>query len=181
MRGLVPGLLSPHPLGERLPGLFQEDEFAQRLVTAFDESLAPVFTTLDNLEAYLDPRLAPDDFAAWLAEWVGLVADDTWSDQRRRAFVLRAAEIYRIRGTARGLTEELELIFGGKVTIEDSGGVSWSQSAEAALPGTAEPNLKVKFAPGAGRRPPKDRFEAVVRAAKPAHMPHEVELATKAS
>ncbi len=177
MRGLIPGLESPHPLGGYLPGLFQEDDFAQRLVAAFDESLAPVFSTLDNLEAYLDPRLAPDDFAAWLAEWVGLMVDDTWSEERRRAFVLRAADLYRRRGTAQGLAEELELIFGGKVSVEESGGAAWSQTPGGSLPGSAEPSLTVNYAPGAGRRPPKDRFEAAVMAAKPAHLPHKVELA----
>src|SRR5262249_33790086 len=62
MRGLIESLASPRPIGAELPAAFQEDDFCQRMMTAFDEVLAPLFTTLDCLDSYLDPRLAPDDF-----------------------------------------------------------------------------------------------------------------------
>jgi len=39
-RGLVRALISPHPLGETLPALYQEDDFTQRFVSAFDAALA---------------------------------------------------------------------------------------------------------------------------------------------
>ena len=71
-------LVSPHPLGAYLPALYQEDEFAQRWTSGLDVVLAPIFHSMDNIEAYLDPRLAPADFLDWLASWMGLVADETW-------------------------------------------------------------------------------------------------------
>ena len=55
MRGLVPGLASPHPLGPALPAIYQEDDFAQSFLTAFDDVLAPIFSTVDNFPACLDP------------------------------------------------------------------------------------------------------------------------------
>ncbi len=61
MRGLVLKLETPHPLGSSLPGIYQQDTFAQRLTSAFDDALAPIFSTLDNFDAYLDPLLAPED------------------------------------------------------------------------------------------------------------------------
>src|SRR4029453_7641000 len=72
MRATAAGLATPPPIGEHLPALFQEDEFAQRFVGALDEVLAPVFAVLDCLDAYLDPWLAPPDFVDWLADWVAL-------------------------------------------------------------------------------------------------------------
>ncbi|HEY0494089.1 MAG TPA: phage tail protein, partial [Candidatus Dormibacteraeota bacterium] len=102
-RGLVNSLASPHPLGQYLPGLYQEDDFAQRFLSAFDSALAPIFVTLDNLNAYMDPWLAPEDFLDWLGSWFGLTLDESWSVQRRRTLVANAFEFYRMRGTSRGL------------------------------------------------------------------------------
>ena len=75
MRGTIPGLGTPHPLGSGLPALYLEDDLAQRLLAALDEVLAPVLCTLDNLDHYLDPSLAPLDFVEWLAGWVGAACE----------------------------------------------------------------------------------------------------------
>ncbi|TME80972.1 MAG: hypothetical protein E6I47_08350, partial [Chloroflexi bacterium] len=83
-RGLVRALISPHPLADALPALFQEDGFTQRFMSAFDAALAPVFATLDNLPTYFDPWLTPPDFLEWLGSWFGLALDDSWSVERRR-------------------------------------------------------------------------------------------------
>lgn len=74
-RAAVPGLPSRHPIGEQLPALYAEDDFAQRFTAGLDTVLAPVFATLDSLPSYFDPRLAPADFLSWLASWVGGVDD----------------------------------------------------------------------------------------------------------
>ena len=55
MRGLVPDLISPHPLGSTLPVVFREDDFTQRFCAGLDDVLAPVIATLDSLPAYFDP------------------------------------------------------------------------------------------------------------------------------
>ena len=102
MRGMIAGLPSPHPLGASLPALYQEDAFAQRLTGALDEVLAPIFSSLDTLHAYLDPALAPDDFLEWLAGWVGVTLDETWPIERRRQLVADATQLYRSRGTVAG-------------------------------------------------------------------------------
>ncbi len=101
MRGLVPGLLSPHPIGDRLPALYQDDDLVQRFAAGLDDVLAPVLATLDSSEAYIDPRLAPLDFVVWLSQWVGVELDGTWAPARQRALVARAAEL--VAGDA-GLT-----------------------------------------------------------------------------
>jgi len=93
MRGTVAGLRSPHPLGPSLPSLYQDDDFAQRFLSGLDEVLAPVFSTIDNFDAYLDPNLTPDDFLAWLAGWVGIALDDGWDEPRRRAIVARPRSV----------------------------------------------------------------------------------------
>ena len=105
MRGTVGGLLSPHPLGAGLPAVYQdEDPFVMRMTRAFDELLAPVIATLDNLSAYFDPALAPEDFVDWLAEWVGMELDDNWPVELRRAVVASATDLLGRRGTAAATT-----------------------------------------------------------------------------
>ena len=83
-RGHLPDLVSPHPLGERLPALYQEDSFTQRLLAAMDQVLAPVLGSLDSLDAYLDPSLAPEDFLHWLAGWLGFALDESWPLERSK-------------------------------------------------------------------------------------------------
>src|SRR5712692_9864590 len=125
-RAHVPRLVSPHPLGSFLPALYQEDEFAQRWTAGLDEVLAPIFSSMDNLEAYLDPRLAPFDFLDWLGTWVGLVADETLPLERRRAFVSQASALYRMRGTPKGLAAHVQIFSGGEVEIVERGGTASS-------------------------------------------------------
>ena len=61
MRGALPGLTPPFPLGETLPAVYRDKEFTQLLCQGLDEVLAPVLATLDSLPAYLDPATAPGD------------------------------------------------------------------------------------------------------------------------
>jgi phage tail-like protein len=175
-RGLVRSLISPHPLGEALPALFQEDGFTQRFMSAFDTALAPVFATLDNLPAYLDPWLAPSDFLEWLGSWFGLALDDTWSVDRRRAVLANAFEFYRMRGTARGLKAQVETLTGGTAEIIDTGGVSTSTTAGEALPGSPNFALMVRVAVDDPSTINTARLDALVAAAKPAHVTHNVQV-----
>jgi phage tail-like protein len=181
MRGFVPGLGNPHPYGPSLPALYQEDDFAQRFVSAFDDVIAPVQSSIDNLSAYLDPALAPEDFVEWLAEWVGAVIDGTWDVERRRASVAQAAELYRSRGTAKGLAAEVGLITGGTVEIVENGGTAWSLDPSKALPGTPQPNLVVRVSVADPTSVDVSRLDRLVAAAKPAHVPHTVEVVKSAA
>lgn len=179
-RGLVPRLKTPRPIGPELPALFQEDSFAQRLTAAFDDMLAPIFNSLDNFEAYLDPWLSPEDFLDWLGAWVGLELDEALPLEKRRHFVATAHELFRVRGTIAGLRSHVESYTGGKVEIEDTGGVKTSLTAASALPGSPNFALMVRVIvdnPGAIDR---SRLDALVAASKPAHVTHKLEIVKRA-
>ena len=175
-RGLVPTLSSPHPLGETLPGLYQEDDFTQRFVSAFDAALAPIFATLDNLTEYFDPWLAPEDFLEWLAGWFGVVLDESWTVVRRRALVARAFDFYRVRGTANGLKSQVEALTGGTVELHETGGVATSTTAGAPLPGSPNFALLMRVLVDDPSTVNAARLNALVRAAKPAYVTHKVEV-----
>ena len=99
------------------------------MMAAFDEIVAPLFSTLDCLDSYLDPKLAPHDFVDWLASWVGVDIDETWTLERRRRLILDAVALYRIRGTAAGLAAHVNLYAGVTPEIAENGGCEWSQTA----------------------------------------------------
>ncbi|MEP6695779.1 MAG: phage tail protein [Pseudonocardiales bacterium] len=176
MRVLIPGLASPHPLGDALPALYVNDDFTQRFAVAFDTSLAPVLCTLDNLEHYLSPELAPGDFLEWLGTWVGATLDENWPDDRRRAVVSRASAMHRRRGTVSGLAEQIALFTGGAAEVVDNGGVSWSAEPGSALPGSDTPHVTVRVRVADPGSVELGRLDALVAQVKPGHVPHTVEV-----
>ena len=176
-RGLIDGLLAPRPLIETLPGLYQEDRLAPSLTAAFDDALAVVVNTIDNFDAYLDPALTPEDFLDWLAGWVGLLPDETWPVERRRALIAVAAELYRSRGTLAGLTMHVRLLTAGEVEVVDSGGSVWSSTAGTPAPGDGSYSVTVRVKKPRKGDVDQARIDAVVATAKPAHVTHRVEIA----
>jgi phage tail-like protein len=164
---------SPYPIGTLLPAVYQEDPFAMRFTAGFDDVLAPIISTLDCLAAYVDPMLCPSDFLEWLAGWVGVTLDENCSVDRQRAVVADAAELYRQRGA--GLRAQLELLTGGRVDVADNGGVAFSTTPGAALPGEDTPRLAVRVClpePTAV----ESSLDSVITACKPAHVVHQLEV-----
>jgi phage tail-like protein len=175
-RAAIPGLPSRYPIGGRLPALYADDDFAQRFTAGLDTVLAPVFATLDNLPAYLDPRVTPTDFLAWLASWVGAADDPQWPEGPRREAVVRAVELHRWRGTRRGLVEALRLTLGVQAEVIGDGGAAWSSTAGADLPPEPPAETLVRVRPGRGRRVDPDRVHEIVRAMCPVHIVCRVEI-----
>lgn len=176
MRKAVPGLPSAAPLGLRLPGVYQEDDLFMRFVEAFDDGFAPVLATLDGLAGYVDPALAPEDFLDWLAGWVGVEIDDTWTVAQRRTIIAQASTVHRGRGTVQGIAAAVSLALEADVEVVETGGALWSASPGAALPGEAAPHLVVRVRCDHPDDIDTRRLDAIVSSAKPAHVPHTVEV-----
>ncbi|HLI16325.1 MAG TPA: phage tail protein [Acidimicrobiales bacterium] len=176
MRGTVEGLASPYTFGELLPSIYQEDGFALRFVSAFDDLVAPIISVLDNIDAYFDPTLAPGDFVAYLASWVGVELDETWSARSRAELVAQAVELFRVRGTVEGLRRHVAIYTGVEPEIEESGGCTWSSEAGADLPGSAPARLVVRVRVDDPATVDVRRLDRLVETSKPAHVPHRVEV-----
>jgi phage tail-like protein len=172
MRGGVPGLVSPHPIGRELPAVYLEDDFAQRFTAGLDEVLAPVLLTLDCLDAYFDLDLAPADFLDWLAGWVAAPVDADGEPEVRREVVRHAVEVHRWRGTARGIELALRVATGAGVAVTDSGGVTCSATPTGEPPPDGVPEVRVRVTGAAD--------EALVRrvlaSAVPAHVRLTLEM-----
>ncbi|MFJ6935438.1 phage tail protein [Streptomyces sp. NPDC101132] len=165
-RRLVPGLVSRYPLGAQLPAVYADDDNAQRITEGLDEVLAPVLAVLDCLPAYLDPRLAPEDFRALLGAWVGAEGPE----------VAGAVRGHARRGTAEGLAEGIRRAFGVEPEIQESGAATWSATARTPLPGADRPYLTVRL-----RVPDPSAFDTAAVTAyidrnRPVHLPFRVEV-----
>jgi phage tail-like protein len=176
MRAGIPGIASPHPIGLALPALYLEDDFVQRFTAALDEVIAPVLLTLDCLEAYLDPALAPDDFLDWLAGWIAAPVDEAWPVALRREVIGQAVELHRWRGTPQGVTAEIRLLTGGEVELTDSGGVSWSATPTGAPPADEPAQVRVRVRVADRSGVDQRRLREMVAHAVPAHVRTTVEV-----
>lgn len=103
-----------------LPTVYREVDLIGRLLKLFEQTLDPSIQTLQLLWAYLDPLTAPATLLPFLAHWVGWPSDVPWSRDRQRRLIRRAMEIYRWRGTRRGLRLYLHLYTGLPLDAPDT-------------------------------------------------------------
>jgi phage tail-like protein len=59
------------------------------------------------------------DFLSWLFTWVAFDPDQSWSEQKKRYVLGKAAELYTYRGTITGLRYMLDLFFGIEVEVSE--------------------------------------------------------------
>lgn len=97
---------------EFLPAVYQEVDFIGRFLKIFEQSFEPTVNTLQTMWAYLDPLTAPETLLPFLAQWVGWQNEAAWSVAQQRSLIRRAMEIYRWRGTRKGLLFYLHIYTG---------------------------------------------------------------------
>jgi phage tail-like protein len=175
MRGSLPGLPTPYPIGSMLPAVYQEDPFAMGFTAGLDDVLSAAIATIDCIDSYVDPMITPPDFLDWLGGWVGALMDENVPETRLRALVAGSVDLHRRRGTVGGLRAHLELLTGGRVDVVDSGGTAWATTPGAQLPGAASPRLAVRVS-RADPAVTTGLVEAAVQQSKPAHVRHRVEV-----
>ncbi|MEU1348321.1 phage tail protein [Streptomyces sp. NPDC005795] len=176
MRTGVTGLPTPHPLIDQLPAVYLEQDFLRRFLAALDDVLAPVLLTIDNLPAHLDPRSAPEDFLAWLAQWVAVEPHEDSPVERRRDTVRGAVARHARRGTAAGLADAVRLETGVEAEISESGGTAWSTGPHTVLPGRARPWVTIRVRERPGQGIDRVRLEELIGTEVPAHVGYTLEI-----
>lgn len=161
-----------------LPALFSEDDdssFLARYLLIFETIFDSVDLTISQLPAFFAAETAPDEFLPWLASWVGLVIDEGWPIERRRAVLANAMELHRWRGTIRGLTEHLLLYTGSKPEIVE-GGAAFKLGARSRLGhqlmlggGDRSDHFSVIFRVDDVDAFDRTRIRRVIEAQRPAH------------
>jgi phage tail-like protein len=164
-------------LGSLLPAVYQEfDENTLRFTAALDHVLAPVWLSIDCFDSYLQPALTPDDVAAWLAGWVGVVVDDNWHPEQLRRLVANAFELYRWRGTAKGIADLVEAYTGLRPTVDDSGSVAVSATPGGNGGPTYGTTVSVRFATNDLDAADIERLTHLVQASVPVHVQARVDV-----
>lgn len=105
-----------------LPGIYRQDPFIRRLLLIFESVMLPLERVVDTLPLYTEPEMAPEEFLPWLAQWVSLSLDTAWPVERQRALIADAVEIYRWRGTKRGLKKHIAAYTGIEPIVQESQG-----------------------------------------------------------
>ena len=95
-----------------LPIVYQEVDYIHRLIEIFEQAFDPVVNSFSSMWAHLDPLTAPQALLPFLAHWVDWSIDDQLDLTRQRRLIRRAVEIYRCRGTRKGLRFYLHLYTG---------------------------------------------------------------------
>jgi hypothetical protein len=79
-----------------------------------------VLVNLDDGWRFYDPHVAPVDFLDWLAGWTAFAIDLEWPESQKRTLIKRAVDLYRTRGTKRGLALFLKLFTGHEPDIAEN-------------------------------------------------------------
>jgi phage tail-like protein len=104
---------------EYLPGIYHDDKFMGQYLNIFEDIMRPLENQMDNLSWYFDPLITPESLLPWLASWLSLVRDASWTNKKWRELVKSAAILYRLRGTKRGLSEYLRIYTGSIPEISE--------------------------------------------------------------
>ena len=123
-------------LFDGLPAIYRADDksgFVYRLLSLFADELAGVEETVDGIRNRLSPDHAPKDFLPWLASWVALVLDETWPVEKRRALIKQAVELYKWRGTIRGIKTFVEIYTGLTPNIIEHFKIGWQIGVRSTL------------------------------------------------
>jgi phage tail-like protein len=92
-----------------LPAIYQQDEESRSFLSRFLSILQTDFDgfdeTIDNIWTLFDPSSVPNAWFLWLAAWIALPINPTWTDAQKRSVLKNAGGQYRLRGTPAGIQQ----------------------------------------------------------------------------
>ncbi|WP_251959485.1 phage tail protein [Nostoc commune] len=96
-----------------MPILYREVDFIGRIhENTLSKLFKPIVNSYNVMWANLDPLTAPQALLPFMAHWVAWQVDSVWDLQQQRRLIRRAVELYRWRGTRKGLRLYLHLYTG---------------------------------------------------------------------
>jgi phage tail-like protein len=98
-----------------LPGAATRTDFLERFVDIFEAQLTRVEDRVAHAYLLTRPESTPDDALDWLGSWIGLDPAG-YPPDRRRARLLAAPELHRLRGAVQGVTLALDIATNGLCT-----------------------------------------------------------------
>jgi phage tail-like protein len=186
---------------DSLPAVFQEDRpagapnFLGRFLLGFEavllgsgepqhrgleETIARIYTYFEPGATLGEGERTPPEFLPWLAGWVALTLREDWDEPRQRDLIAKAALLYRLRGTKRGVEEFLRIYTGNftarGVSVDELGtawqlGVRSTVGTDTWIDGGAPFFFRVHVAVSSPQDMKAQRAiaQAIVELRKPAH------------
>ncbi|HEU4731746.1 MAG TPA: phage tail protein [Kofleriaceae bacterium] len=110
---------------ENLPAIYRRSDAVGRNLVRdvcflFEHMFDSVEVNLTDGWRFYDPHVAPFEFLTWLSGWTAFSLDLDWPEAQKRALIKRAVDLYRIRGTRRGLMLFLRLFTGHEPEIQEN-------------------------------------------------------------
>ena len=100
-----------------LPSIYHRNDdrgrnFVREFLWIVQHLFSSIEEQLDVVHELFDPYEAPSEFLPWLASWSAMVLDEDWPVEKKRRLIRNAVQLYRIRGTVRGLKLFIALFTG---------------------------------------------------------------------
>jgi phage tail-like protein len=110
---------------ENLPAIYRRSDGVGRNLVRdvcflFEHMFDSVEVNLTDGWRFYDPHTTPVAFLTWLSGWTAFSLDLDWPEPQKRALIKRAVDLYRIRGTKRGLSLFLRLFTGHEPDIAEN-------------------------------------------------------------
>ncbi|HEX8950854.1 MAG TPA: phage tail protein I [Polyangia bacterium] len=108
-----------------LPSIYQRADlngrnFYRDFLWIVQHLFGSVEEILDVIHTYFDPYEAPEHFLPWLGSWSAMVLEEDWPLAKKRRLIRKAIELYRIRGTVKGLKLFIALFTGHEPDIKEN-------------------------------------------------------------
>lgn len=113
----LPELYSRGLQSEAEGGGVSRADFLRRFLLLFQTLSHPVESRVAGRDLVVDPVRMESRFLPWLASWLDFTLDERIPVTRRRIFLRRAVELFKWRGSERGLKEVLKTLTGLEVEI----------------------------------------------------------------
>ena len=167
-----------------LPPIYSESDFVGRFLMIFESILGPIEDVIGNLSYYFDPLTAPEELLPWLASWVNVEVDESWPIEKRRQLIRYAVELFRWRGTSRGLKEYLRIYAGVEPRItENYGGMPLTDQSRLGLNTVLGSSDRHTFTVTLEVEDPEslnlEHIRAIIESEKPAHVAYKLEILKK--
>lgn len=145
-----------------LPPIYGDHPFLGRFLMGLEALWAPIEQLVDHFDFFIDSETTPAFFMEQLATWLGLTLDEKWPQAKRRAVLQEAGELYRWRGTRRGLSRYLEIYTGVEPEIEEAADGAHHFQVTLTVPDEESVD--------------RATVDRIIQANKPAHTTYELEL-----
>ncbi len=100
-------------LRKYLPAVYQNDPTSASFLDRYLANPEGFFTVLEGriqqVQELFDPRTVPSEYLDWLASWIGVSFDFTWTTATRRFFLANAPKFFQSRGTSDGLVRMIRM------------------------------------------------------------------------